>query len=663
MKQNEYKATTKRSRFLTLTAVIIFVLCLDVMIIKLPMYNFSNRTSDFILGIFTTIVLVSIITQLLYLRITFLKNEINFGFFTLSDTKIKSFAIITQSIIICLLIITWIQIIASQSYYTVLIKYIIVLSSSVSIFFMSLLFMRFISWYQSSKNKTLLLFSVSSMGIIVNSILVIFYSYFILQNVFQIMDPLIPSINNMVIHLPEIKNAYLITSTIAFILIWLSSVLILKPFSSKIGVVRFWLLISIPNIYFISKFHFYQSWLSDFLIGMHILSPISFLRFLSLFDVSTIVLASVVFGVAFWMISKRIPDNSLRRFVQISGIGICLLFLSSQVTNLTLLPYPPFGIVSISFASISSYLLFIGLYQAAIITAKNSVIRSLIHKSAETELRFIGSIGSSEAKHNITSQFKQVVKRYGDEIKADAEFKFDDSEEDVKDFVGMAIKERENYLQRATLRKVYRREEIPFGKSWEEWAELWWQWCYSFLGSNSPVNDSTGQFSKDGQIHDSVWFLAGTFGGKVERNCTLTKETSIFFPILNDIISYYTDPQLKTPSDLDAYAKLDLDHTNLISAKLDGHEIPELHSFRVHTHLFPINVPGQKDKESRVKTEAVSDGYWLFLKPLSPGIHKLQFLGEKLEFDMIQDYQNFTEDDIKALPKFRVEVTYNLEII
>src|SRR6185436_17492104 len=112
----------------------------------------------------------------------------------------------------------------------------------------------------------------------------------------------------------------------------------------------------------------------------------------------------LLFGLSYWIVSRKISNNSLRQFVQISGIGICLLFLSSHITNLTLLPYPPFGLMSISFESVSSFLLFIGLYQSAIITSKDSIIRSLIHKSKSNELRFIGNIGSSEMEHNITAQ-------------------------------------------------------------------------------------------------------------------------------------------------------------------------------------------------------------------------------------------------------------------
>lgn len=662
MSQKQNIPTMAKNRFFVLTGVTILVLCLDVLIIKLPNYTISNRTSDFILGIFAIITISSIIIQFLYLRISLATNKINFVFFNLSTRIIKFIAVIIQSIIICMLLLVLLQIIISESYFTSLIKYTIIVSASISIFFISLLFIRFLSWYHSSRSKFLLLFAFSTIGIIANSILVILFSYYTLLNVFQVMDPLIPSINNMVIHQPVLKNAYLITSTIEFALMWVSSILILRPFASNIGVIRFWFLMAIPSIYFVSKFHFYQFWLSDLLMGTALLTPVSFLRFLTLLDVATSVIGAIVFGIAFWLVSRKILDNSLRQFIQISGIGISLLFLSSQVTNLTLLPYPPFGLVSISFASISSYLLFIGLYHAAMITSRNSVIRSLIHKSANDELRFIGTMGTSEMKQNITSQFKQVIKKFGSDI-SDINYESTESDHDVKKFVAMALSERQKYLNNVATPRQYLREESPFEQTWETWVERWWQWCYSFPDASSPVTDSSGQFCKEHQDYKSVWFLAGTFGGKAERNCTLPRETSIFFPILTDIVSFYTDPRLKTKSELDAYSKADLDHTQLISVKMDGHIMLNLYSYRVHTNLFSIDVPDINNKVLRVKTQAISDGYWMFLKPLSLGKHRLEFIGEKLEFDRIDDYKNISDNDIKNLAKFRVEVTYYIEIV
>ena len=656
-------SSIKKAQFYILTAVIIFTICLDVLLVKLPIYSITNRTTDAITGVFGIMLVVSIVVQILYLRVSFLKNKINFGFFKLSDKALKTIAIAFQSLIIALMIAVLFQIIFTDSYYTIFIKYIILLSTLLSIFFISLLLYRFISWFKVSKNSTLLFFSIATFAIIGNSIMIIVFSYFALLKIQQVMNPLIPSFTNMMFNLPALKNAYLSSTTVEFVLIWIASILILKPYSSKIGNLRFWSIMIVPIIFFVGNLQFYQSWLSDFLISSELLSPVSYFRFAAIFEVSTNVISALLFGVAYWVISRKISNNSLRQFVQISGIGICLLFLSSHISNLTLLPYPPFGLMSISFASVSSYLLFIGLYQSALITSRDSIIRSLIHKSVGHELGFIGNLGSSEMERNITSQFKQVIGKYGEEIIGDSYQNFKESENDIKGLVSMALQEREKYLRNGVARKLYEREESPLGRSWEKWVELWWQWCYSFPETNSPVTDLTGRYAGKGKIDDSVWFLAGTFGGKAERTCTIPKDNAIFFPILNNIISYYTDPFLMTQSDLRTYAKLDLDHTNFVSATIDGQDILNLNLYRIQSQIFSINVPNKLDKEPPVRTEAVSDGYWLFLKPLRAGKHKIEFKGEKFEFDKIENYQNVSADDIKGLPRFNVEVTYNINVI
>ena len=431
--------TLIKNQFFILTAVIIFFLCLDVLMVKLPIYSITNRTSDLILGVFAGILIVSIVSQFIYFKITLGRNKIDFGFFTLSDTMIKYIAVIVQSLIICLILVVFIQINVLEKYYTEFIKYTMILSSLLSTFFISLLFVRFLLWYQASKNNAILLYTLSTGAIIANTILVIIFSYLAFLNVFQVMDPLIPSMNNMMFKLSGLKSMYIISSTVEFVLILLSSILILKPYASNIGRIRIWFLAIIPIVYFLSKFQFYQSWLSNILVGGHILGPVSFFRFLSLFEVTTNVIGSLAFGITFWIISRRISDNLLRHFVQIAAIGICLLFLSSHITNLILLPYPPFGLVSISFAGIASYLLFIGLYQSAIITSRDSVIRSLINKSAENESKFIGSIGTSEMKYNISSQIRDVVKKFGDKMIQDNTYEINDLKHDAKNFVNMAV--------------------------------------------------------------------------------------------------------------------------------------------------------------------------------------------------------------------------------
>ncbi|WP_073952358.1 hypothetical protein [Streptomyces kebangsaanensis] len=63
-------------------------------------------------------------------------------------------------------------------------------------------------------------------------------------------------------------------------------------------------------------------------------------------------------------------------------------------------------------------------------------------------------------------------------------------------------------------------------------AARWWQWAFSAPDECSPVLDETGEFA-DWQQPEDVWFLAGTYGGRVERRCSVTLGRPIFFPVFN----------------------------------------------------------------------------------------------------------------------------------
>lgn len=136
----------------------------------------------------------------------------------------------------------------------------------------------------------------------------------------------------------------------------------------------------------------------------------------------------------------------------------------------------------------------------------------------------------------------------------------------------------------------------------------------------------------------------------------IPSQTSIFFPILNDIVSFATDPHLKTEEELIIYAKADLDSTRSLFAVVDEREVADLWDFRVRTSIFDLELPVTKGSKKHVKTKAVSDGYWLFLAPLTKGDHTIYFSGEKLDFDKVRTFNS------AKLPIFRVEVKYELTI-
>lgn len=50
------------------------------------------------------------------------------------------------------------------------------------------------------------------------------------------------------------NSAYFVTSILSFILTWFATVLLLRSYSRKFGRAKYWILVSIPLVYFLSQF-------------------------------------------------------------------------------------------------------------------------------------------------------------------------------------------------------------------------------------------------------------------------------------------------------------------------------------------------------------------------------------------------------------------------
>jgi hypothetical protein len=203
----------------------------------------------------------------------------------------------------------------------------------------------------------------------------------------------------------------------------------------------------------------------------------------------------------------------------------------------------------------------------------------------------------------------------------------------------------------------FSRNSIPFGVSWEEWAARWWIWCLNQGEERSPALDGSGSRCQQDQIYPQVWFLAGTFGDKAIRRCQVPSGKALFFPIVNDLISFFEYPMINTETELQNYAMRDLDTTTSLSVTINGLSLGGLMDFRVQTNIFEIKVPFEPDSRNHSYTNAVSDGYWMFLKPLSLGRHRILIRGEKLAYDEVGLNSSMTSKT------FTVEVDYFLDVI
>jgi hypothetical protein len=172
---------------------------------------------------------------------------------------------------------------------------------------------------------------------------------------------------------------------------------------------------------------------------------------------------------------------------------------------------------------------------------------------------------------------------------------------------------------------VYETSYSPFDIPFRRWTELWWNWLHSFPKERSPASDNNGELCGLSQNNRNVWFLAGTLGGSATRTCKIPVGRAILFPIITSAFSYAVDPYLKTEEELTKSTKEDIDTANELSLSLDDNIFGGLKQFRVMTEPFDDVINGKP-------TKAVSDGYWIFLKPIKPGKLKIHFSGQNRDF-------------------------------
>jgi hypothetical protein len=193
---------------------------------------------------------------------------------------------------------------------------------------------------------------------------------------------------------------------------------------------------------------------------------------------------------------------------------------------------------------------------------------------------------------------------------------------------------------------------VRFGRSYGDWSAEWWRWAYSVPLATNPVADTTGANCAQGQA-GQVWFLAGTFGGSpVVRSCTVPAGKHLFFPVLNAL--YYCfhpvdpDPICADVATMRAFVAGQMNNPVSLQASIDGVPVMNLGSFRVQSPVFTIHLPqGNIDSAFGVRQGAyrpsVSDGYFLLVEPLPPGMHTVSFGGQ-------------------SAGGFATQVTYNLTV-
>ncbi|WKE67160.1 hypothetical protein PVT67_07965 [Gallaecimonas kandeliae] len=159
--------------------------------------------------------------------------------------------------------------------------------------------------------------------------------------------------------------------------------------------------------------------------------------------------------------------------------------------------------------------------------------------------------------------------------------------------------------------------------SQEQYAVAWWQWQKSVPGPASPYADVTGHRCDYNQ-KGPVWFLASAPNGqKVDRYCNVPAGKFLFVPMLSMLAAPNFENQYPCET-MQQAVQVSWPLIKELSLQVDGQDMGNLAPFKQSSRqCFDLLGAVSRDRLPPKITPSATEGYWVMVKPLPPGEHKL----------------------------------------
>jgi hypothetical protein len=362
--------------FYILSSLLVLIFLLDVNMLKT--FDLVNKTLNYDVFIFLGISISFLILSSFILKYNW--NYIN-GFIKKTNKIhiVFKITLLTQIFLFSLLVLLNFQVVVLHYYFLHIMTISLFISYSLSFFILFFLTYKFLQWYNIKRNYLLLFYSLAFGTLFLESVIKLGFTEIMIMFKPQIIFPM--TIGSSVFIPASSIQAYLnnifpILSIFSFVFAWIASSIMLKEFSNKVGgKLRYWIIVSIPLVFFISQFFVQFNSQVIFQLTSNITS---FSIALTIFFIFSKLIGGLLFGIPFWIIAKTIHNLTIKTSMTIAGFGFIFLFLTNQAHGIVVTPFPPFGITTSLFFGLSSFLVMTGFYCSAIYIAENKDIRRLI---------------------------------------------------------------------------------------------------------------------------------------------------------------------------------------------------------------------------------------------------------------------------------------------
>ena len=440
----DHKKSFSNRKFLILMIALIVTVLIDTSVVKIndliDKYFIPLQSKVMLFVVNSSLCLLLQFLMIKYLQRSFKRDRLNNTLKVQSFYKISLISLCVLATFIGFLIF---QLFYNNYYNTSISIFIITISYGTATAFIIRLSLLFFSWFKSNHNLIVFLYFISMLVIAFNLIMTAAYTS---VKVSELPNPTGEYVGASGFFSSDryslLENAYRIFSFMSFFSIWITTAVLIINYRKKPGsnAIVYWIILSVPFVYFLITY-FYQYILGDILISYLEIDPITVSIILGAFLALSKPIGGLVFGVAFWKISRIMSyERNIMTYMIISGFGIFLIFAANQAATQTIPGiYPPFGLLTITVLNIAAFFMLLGIYNSATLVSTNHNLRKLIRKHA-LESKLLGLLGHAELDNEIRKTVKEItqdkdtLERY-----KEAEFEFDEKE--LEKYVNSVIRE------------------------------------------------------------------------------------------------------------------------------------------------------------------------------------------------------------------------------
>ncbi|MGC2571464.1 MAG: hypothetical protein WA364_08125 [Candidatus Nitrosopolaris sp.] len=218
---------------------------------------------------------------------------------------------------------------------------------------------------------------------------------------------------------------------------WMLTVSLLKGYTKRIGKKKFWLVVSVPLAYQVFVV---------IVSNANLVTDPNLIEFLYSPQIQFLVaingqISGLFFAVALWTIARKTAQKNMKNFFIISSLGIISLFSSIQPGSPFYAAYPPFGLVTLSFLGLSSYMLLVGMIGSAAYVARDNMVRREVYNSLQTDSHVL-EMGRAEVQRELEHRVLNVTAKFkSSKFAGDMKITMEPDEKDVRLMIEEVLKE------------------------------------------------------------------------------------------------------------------------------------------------------------------------------------------------------------------------------